>query len=254
MSFLKGIENFLEEQMEGWIEKRFKGPIQPQEVAAKAVQAMLKNQKHSINKTYVPNCYEIFLSKQDWRRFASIEKAFSQEIADVLREKAQERHFTIIGDPKVSITSNDELSQGSVKVNAYYMEIEEDDLNGLKNIGTAEEHFGDTLTFSKNEISQALETRKLVLRVLNGPNEGKLFCLRRDRMTIGRKVFNDILINDNSVSREHAHIDYISGSYILTDLDSTNGTYLNGQKIIKSKLLLGDKIMVGKTELLVEEE
>ena len=70
---------------------------------------------------------------------------------------------------------------------------------------------------------------------------------------IGRNKTNAITIeNDPLVSRKHAVIEHIKGKYYLTDLDSTNGTYLNNhpiQKNNKIELSPGDVIRIGKTEL-----
>ena len=72
---------------------------------------------------------------------------------------------------------------------------------------------------------------------------------------IGRNKTNTICIHDDAlVSRKHAIIEHIKGKYYLSDLDSTNGTYINNfpvQKDQRIELISGDVIRVGKTELTV---
>ncbi len=72
---------------------------------------------------------------------------------------------------------------------------------------------------------------------------------------IGRNKTNAICINDDPlVSRKHALIEYVKGSYFLSDCGSTNGTYLNNQPVAvfqKTELKSGDVIRVGKTELTI---
>jgi predicted component of type VI protein secretion system len=74
------------------------------------------------------------------------------------------------------------------------------------------------------------------------------FELRR-RVTLGRKADNDILINDPAVSGHHAVIEMHQGHFRLHDLDSTNGTHLNGRKVQRTGLRNGDEIRLGSHSL-----
>ena len=67
-----------------------------------------------------------------------------------------------------------------------------------------------------------------------------------ESMTIGRDKGNDVIIDNLIVSNFHAKIDKIGDSYILTDLQSTNGTFVNKKKIVSCKLKHKDKIIIGK--------
>ncbi|MEX0963489.1 MAG: FHA domain-containing protein [Pseudohongiellaceae bacterium] len=75
------------------------------------------------------------------------------------------------------------------------------------------------------------------------------FVLDKEVMTIGRKDDNDIRIENLAVSGRHAKILTIFDDSFLEDLDSTNGTYVNGQPINKHPLKHGDVITIGKHEL-----
>ncbi len=63
----------------------------------------------------------------------------------------------------------------------------------------------------------------------------KDYDLERGRTSIGRNEKNTIVIDSNSVSNNHAHLNYEDG-YFLTDLRSSNGTFINGKKILHTKL------------------
>jgi pSer/pThr/pTyr-binding forkhead associated (FHA) protein len=65
-------------------------------------------------------------------------------------------------------------------------------------------------------------------------------------VTIGRHEDNGIVIDNLSVSTFHARIDKAGSNYLLTDLQSTNGTYVNDEKVTSCKLSNGDNILVGK--------
>jgi len=72
-------------------------------------------------------------------------------------------------------------------------------------------------------------------------------------LTIGRSDANDIIIDNMSVSSLHARIDSVSATYILTDLESTNGTFVNEELIATHTLRDQDVILIGKHELLFEK-
>jgi len=88
---------------------------------------------------------------------------------------------------------------------------------------------------------------KLVLS-LNGAVQGE-FPLNKERITIGRKPDNDIHIDNLAVSGKHALIITILDDSFLEDLQSTNGTYVNGKLIKKHALRDGDVVGIGKHEL-----
>jgi pSer/pThr/pTyr-binding forkhead associated (FHA) protein len=70
--------------------------------------------------------------------------------------------------------------------------------------------------------------------------------------TIGRKNFNDIVIANLAVSGAHAKIESVAKAFILTDLDSTNGTFVNGKKITLHNLRHKDVITIGKHQLVFD--
>ena len=78
----------------------------------------------------------------------------------------------------------------------------------------------------------------------------KEYPFNKESMTIGRKQGNDICIDNLAVSGYHARIDKTDHQYILTDLQSTNGTFVNDKKISSHKLRHGDNIIIGKHVLL----
>ena len=87
------------------------------------------------------------------------------------------------------------------------------------------------------------------LRILNGGFEGMSYDLASDETMIGRNPTTDITLLDEGISREHALIlfDEDQGTYMIEDLQSTNGTKLNGKRIFSAELTDGDEIQVGLT-------
>jgi pSer/pThr/pTyr-binding forkhead associated (FHA) protein len=73
--------------------------------------------------------------------------------------------------------------------------------------------------------------------------------LTKDRTTLGRRPYNDIVIDNLAVSGEHAVIQMSGSEVILEDLNSTNGTYVNGKAVKKQTLQSGDAIEIGKYKI-----
>jgi len=78
----------------------------------------------------------------------------------------------------------------------------------------------------------------------------KEFPFLKDSLTIGRKEDNNIIIDNLAVSGYHARIDKAGEDFILTDLQSTNGTFVNKQKVVSHKLSHGDNVIIGKHVIL----
>lgn len=92
------------------------------------------------------------------------------------------------------------------------------------------------------------------LLVIQGIDQGTRFELEERGAGIGRGPLNEVCLRDTEASRMHAKLEYRDGIYSLTDLSSSNGTYVNGQKIRALELGNGDQIQVGRSILLFKQE
>lgn len=98
-------------------------------------------------------------------------------------------------------------------------------------------------------------TEKPMLVVHGGPLSGHFFVLKRETTTaVGRARANDVVLDDVAVSSQHCRIRHEEGDFVLHDLQSTNGTYVNEQKVSRHRLAAGDVIRVGETQLLFKRD
>lgn len=112
--------------------------------------------------------------------------------------------------------------------------------------------FRETVVLGDDERADACPsegTQRLVLIVLSGVQVGQRFVLGRGRAMIGREAAADIVIEDEGVSREHAVVANRDGSCRVEDLGSTNGVFVNGERIEATTLEPGDRVGVGATTL-----
>jgi pSer/pThr/pTyr-binding forkhead associated (FHA) protein len=93
---------------------------------------------------------------------------------------------------------------------------------------------------------------QLIMRT--GPTPGATFTLEGDQLNIGRDSSNEIVINDAEVSRRHSRLTFQGGKYVLEDLGSTNGTFVNGQRLAGPRVLkAGEVVSFGEQIVLVFE-
>jgi len=92
-------------------------------------------------------------------------------------------------------------------------------------------------------------TTRAVLVIVGGELAGTEFELDADETLIGRSPTTDVTVRDENASREHAIIahDHDGGAYTIEDLQSTNGTRVNGKRVRTATLADGDEIQVGQT-------
>ena len=93
-----------------------------------------------------------------------------------------------------------------------------------------------------------------LLVVKRGPNAGSRFALSAGRTTIGRHPDSDIFLDDVTVSRRHAEVHHDGGAFVVNDVGSLNGTYLNRERIEQASLRNGDELQIGKFRLVFLHE
>jgi predicted component of type VI protein secretion system len=87
-----------------------------------------------------------------------------------------------------------------------------------------------------------------------GPNPGATFEGTKDVITMGRDVTNEVVLSDSEVSRQHARITHTPGGFVLEDLGSTNGTFINGERLVAPRILAaGDLVGLGENVTLTFE-
>src|SRR3989338_89886 len=106
-----------------------------------------------------------------------------------------------------------------------------------------------TQIIKMNEAGASISLRKCQLSVVEGLDKGKKYSLVKPITKIGKKEGNDFIVSDGTVSRKHLAIEYSSDTFVLKDMGSTNGTYVNGTRVKEAYLLPRDPIKIGNTVL-----
>ncbi len=106
-----------------------------------------------------------------------------------------------------------------------------------------------TLTRADQATVDALRPGTALLVVLRGPNTGARFLLDDDEVSSGRHPDSDIFLDDVTVSRKHAVFTRTGDGFVVRDVGSLNGTYVNRNRIDQAVLQTGDEVQIGKFRL-----
>jgi transcriptional regulator with GAF, ATPase, and Fis domain len=108
----------------------------------------------------------------------------------------------------------------------------------------------ETLVLADGDNQENLfRVRRTKLLIISGPLQGREFVLNRDTFTIGSGHRNDLAIEDTTVSKRHCEIVVEQSGYHIRDLDSTNGTSVQGVRVSSAHLAPGSEIQIGKTRI-----
>lgn len=223
MGLLERFEDSLDRLVNGAFARAFKAEVQPVEIAS-ALQREINDRAAVIDRdrTVIPNVFTVELSDHDYRRLAVFRDALQTELATLVRDYGAEQGYTLLGSVDVHLGQDDELETGIFRVRS----------EARANVQAA----------GSQQVDQA-DVRQPRLEL--GPTA---YPLVRAISRLGRGSDTDIRIEDPGASRNHCEI-VLGQPVLLRDLNSTNGTLVNGQRVTQAELVDGTTITIGTTSL-----
>jgi hypothetical protein len=244
VSVLQRFEKRLEGLVEGAFAKVFKGVVHPVEIL-NAMQREAEAHKAILvgGRTLVPNRYVIDLSPYDHSRLAPYAAALAQELAQSQAEFIGEQAWTVYGDVIVEIERGDGLDTGMFRVSAevYTADQPQQPFDQQPNYPPQYAQQGPP------QMGPPPTGAGRNVRLVSG--DGRTYPLAIGQTVIGRGDQANMRLPDVGISRRHARLDFDGAQVILTDLGSTNGTMVNGQRVSAVALNPGDMIQLGTTTL-----
>jgi hypothetical protein len=128
--------------------------------------------------------------------------------------------------------------------------------NSVNNQSASEKEFGYSTTAEvprKTFVGELPTKQPASLEIILGSETSRIIHLEERDIIIGRSPECDLPLSPNNVSREHARVSFRNDEYYIEDLGSTNGTYVNGIKIVKCALRKNDQIDIGGVKILFNE-
>lgn len=245
------VERVASQILEGWTARLFRTRLQPVQLAKRLIRAMESHQTISLQKTFVPNSYVVSLSPADFAQFEPYRRSLERDLAEALLGAARERSYTLLAFPSVELERDDDLSRGDVRVSCALVDASGDEVApGSPELGSVAA--GHTVILDRDALLR--ERPRAPRAFLEVPQERRRLALGAEPLTVGRDPENDLVLDDRRVSRRHAEIRLRLGRYTLYDLQSTNGTFVNGRRVAEVALSDGDRVQIGGTEIVVEQE
>jgi len=259
MSVLRTIESKLESLFEGVFGRAFRTNVQPVELARKLVKEMDDHRSVSVSRVYVPNEYTIYVSPEDREQFASFEDSLREELQDYLAEHARRERYMLLTPPRVKLESDADLDVGVFGIATRLVRGGKAAPEGAPPEQAAP---GATMVYKpvatpppdEDGADAAPEPAAEVRPAAALTIAGRRHELDGDRTVIGRSRDCDIQIADPNVSRRHAEVRRDGDTYILVDLDSTNGVEVGGKRVKRLELSDGSRFTIGSTEVVFSEE
>lgn len=250
MKVLDRIEDLMENVIEGVFRRKIKNPLQPIEVGKKLIKAMEGQKRISIANTYVPNHYLISLHPDQVLEFQTLQNTLVQELKGVLYQKAEKEYLSFIGQLKIDFQEDPSLSSGIIVVEAFFTEDSKATTEEFL-LGSEQAANGHTQIFKKPELIQ----KSIPRLVIKTGEQHQIFELsERKNYSIGRSNKCDFILDDHNVSRIHGWFKFVNDHWYLKDDRSTNGTFVNEQKVRSHQLISGDEVRIGTTTLIYQDE
>lgn len=214
---LKGFERRLERMVEGAFGRVFRSGLRPVEIGRRLVREMDDGRSVDVRgRILVPNHFTVELSPEDHQQFAEVHGSLVRELAEAAREHARDEGYVFMGPVGVELEESDAMRTGAFQI---------------------------------------------VARMREGPagGAGSLLLPTGDRIvlgeavvTVGRRPESTIVLADPNVSRNHAEIRPHGRGWVVVDLNSTNGSRINGTRIATQQLRDGDDVSFGNTHVRFE--
>ena len=249
---LTAIERFFERLFERPSARLFRTRLQPVQLQRRIERAMEAERLAASDRTLAPNRFVVHLHPADLAGFDEMEQTLAAELADAALLFARAHHYTLVDRPRVDLLADPMVERADIRVDARFA----DPIAG-RSAATADHERADhhdhrpdpasTMVFAV-PVPTAPTARLRVLEPRRGVREVAVGV----GLTIGRATDNDLVLRDERVSRHHGRIAGRRGALLYSDLGSTNGSEVNGQRVTEVVLGAGDLIQIGASTLEVE--
>ena len=272
MSVLKTLESRIAGLVEGTFSRAFRSEVRPVEIARRLAREMDQNRMPFVSRVYVPSEYSVYLSSEDFSRFAPARAELVSELAAYLLEHARREKVVLPQRPRITIELDERLGMGEF---------------GIKTTPVDRADIGDQAPARKSpeppakrrsapESAAAVPVIPPPVVPLPAPVSaagsvpripapqpkqasltaaGHRIDLPPGGVVMGRSSSCEVVLEDPNASRRHAAVRQSSNGWQLEDLGSTNGVKVNGRQVVGAhELRPGDRIELGHTEFVFESE
>ena len=183
-----------------------------------------------------PNLFTIEANPQHADALSS-NQALLESLTQILREQGEEAGIQFSGPLSIRVMSDEVLTPGEICIQAQHSQ--------------AELSKTTTMEVETTEPAESQQPPPNAFLIVDGM---QVFPLTQAVINIGRRADNDLMIDQEGVSRVHAQLRLVRGCYMIFDLDSKGGTWLNGNRIRQSALRAGDVVSLSGVPLVFGQD
>jgi pSer/pThr/pTyr-binding forkhead associated (FHA) protein len=232
----------LESRLQALIEVRLVSALPGYQVEDLVVQKLASAMKSNLvedaeGNKLVPNVFTLVVNPESADRWQ--QPSLLDAMINSLKIVGEEAGLKFSAPPTISIVQNSQQQESAVEVVASHKLEAAADTRGMTPANESSENEGNGL-FPQN-----------AFLIVDGV---KVFPLTKSVINIGRRLDNQLVIDDPRVSRNHAQLRAIKGRFVIFDLNSTGGTFVNGQRTSQSVMYPGDVISLAGVPLVFGQD
>jgi hypothetical protein len=234
MGLLDKVERGIEKAVRGVFSTGSRAQVEPVEIASH-LRREVDNKALTIaaGRTLAPNVFDVLLSDDDFQRAQEWGTPLAEELCDVVINHVRSQGYTLQGPVRISFRRDDERRAGDFEITSRTEKTSAPAQPGTHG------HMPAAPTRQPARLQPVLDI------------DGQRYSLNAPSIVLGRSSEADILVDDTGVSRRHLEIRTGQGTAQAVDLGSTNGSYVNGRKVVgSSELTDGSTITMGRTKII----
>jgi Protein of unknown function (DUF3662)/FHA domain len=219
MSFLAKIEQACAVFIERAFAKTFPSDLEPAQIARKLISTMEAQTREHEGRLRAPGSYVVGVSPVDFKRLADHQTYLEREWAELLRDLGTRVGVEFFGEPRVAMVARESVPLGAIEIDV---------------------------------ADAAAAVARFRLRMIKGVPPDGVYSIEGGRARVGRNEESEVVLLDPSVSRIHAVVELDGVAPRVRDLGSTNGTFVNGERVADRALCDGDELTFGNTRMRFE--
>jgi FHA domain-containing protein len=254
---LAALERFFERLFERQTARLFRTKLQPIQLQRRVERAMESERVRDGDRTLVPNRYAIHIAPDDLSALRAAHPSLAPDLADAALGFARGHGYILADRPTVALIADAMVDPGDIRVAASVDEDLGTSASGQDGRTGSSRAGGDNDSRPRADptavfVIPVVDAPRATLREIRPDGSSQSFALEGRPLTIGRGSDNGLVLQDSRASRHHARIYGRQGALLLSDLDSTNGSWVNDRRVHEIALGEGDRIRLGDTVLVVE--
>lgn len=242
VKLLDFLERSVERVIQGPVDSIFRQEIQPAEIERRLERAMLDNRRRASGANIMPNAFVVEMNPDDYATIESYQASLVRRLESWLANKAETHNGTLLDRIQIDLRESDRARRRRPVVTATITDIR----HNTPAPGRRRHETPAQRTESFRVVNNGASCS---LRVLTGSQAGTTFTVPEGATVLGRSPDAGLRIDSSDVSRNHLRIERSGNSVKVTDLGSTNGTRINGERTSHATLRNGDEILVGTQAL-----